>query len=128
MTERTVVTWIAVSLAAGCGDGDGLGPDAEAVSPKYVQLAAGARHNCALDETGQAYCWGFGGLGGPVTEQHSPTAITGGFTFYDIRTMGEHSCGLASGGVVYCWGRNVTGQLGDGTTTGSAIPVRVLDP
>jgi len=36
-----------------------------------------------------------------------------------------HTCAVRAGGTLWCWGHNDSGQLGDGTTTGSALPVRI---
>jgi alpha-tubulin suppressor-like RCC1 family protein len=42
-----------------------------------------------------------------------------------IATGGFHACAVVTGSSVKCWGYNGFGQLGDGTTTDSSIPVTV---
>src|SRR5207248_840583 len=43
-----------------------------------------------------------------------------------ITAGGSHSCALTSAGGVACWGRNVSGELGDGTTTNRLTPAAVV--
>jgi alpha-tubulin suppressor-like RCC1 family protein len=99
-----------------------------------TQITAGYEHTCALDSTGTAYCWGlnaYGQLGdGSTTSSNVPVAVDisgvlAGQTLTQITVGVVNTCALDSAGDAYCWGWNAFGQLGDGTTTSSSVPVAV---
>ena len=93
---------------------------------------------CALLTGGTIKCWGYNGKGqlgdgttydGVIT---SPVDVSGISTATSIALGVSHSCALLTGGAIKCWGYNgdnagngMGGQLGDGTTTDSAVPVDV---
>jgi alpha-tubulin suppressor-like RCC1 family protein len=43
--------------------------------------------------------------------------------FSQIAVGGGYACGLDSGGLLYCWGSNAFGAFGNGSTSGSNVPV-----
>ncbi len=84
---------------------------------------------CAV-RAGAALCWGFG-LGGVLgngstSNSAVPVQVSGLTSGVSQVSSGiAQACALKSDGAVSCWGGNTAGQLGDGTTTGSATPVQV---
>jgi alpha-tubulin suppressor-like RCC1 family protein len=86
---------------------------------------------CAMLSTGQVKCWGTGGYGelgnGTTKSSDVPVAVTG---ISDAKTIaidgdGESYCAVLATGHTSCWGYNLKGELGNGTTTNSDVPVAV---
>lgn len=104
---------------------------------------SGTYRTCAI-MSGSLYCWGRnarGQLGNnvyPGTNPENPSSgdrnipvkvakqsgVLEGKTVTDVFSAEFHNCALAEG-KVYCWGYNNRGQLGNNTTTDSAVPVQV---
>jgi alpha-tubulin suppressor-like RCC1 family protein len=107
-------------LALGAGDAVLAAQDGPSV--RFVKVAAGGTHSCALTDEGAAYCWGadyFGNLGNgtALTEPQlraSPVEMPAGVRFTTISVGGGHSCALATDGRAYCWGPDLHGEVGDG--------------
>lgn len=106
----------------------------------FSALSSGGSHTCGLTTNGAAYCWGAntGGQlgtgsetgpeqcdGGRVPCSTRPIAVTGGLTFSALSVGLGHTCTVTVASVAYCWGLNGRGQLGNGTTTDSSVPVKV---
>ena len=98
----------------------------------FAAVTAGRLHTCGVTPAGTAYCWGSNSVGqlgdGTVIDRSSPVPVPPptGVSFAAVTAGTAQTCGVTAEGVAYCWGANGSGQLGDGTTTGRLIPVRVL--
>lgn len=91
-----------------------------------TQISMGSNGGCLRTSAGSVKCWGSvfhrgdgnpGGALAPVT-----ASITG---VVKVSAGGRHACALRSDGTVWCWGENTQGQLGNGSTTDSLVPVQV---
>lgn len=124
------------------GDGDngqlGDGRKARTDTPVYVKLprhtkvtaiAAGADHLLAVTSTGGLLAWGDNSLGelGIGTKGTRLTAVRvklpRGVKVVSASAGLIHSLALTTTGRVLAWGGNTDGQLGDGSTAGSSVPV-----
>ncbi len=111
----------------------------------FSSVSVGGEHVCGQQGYYTAFCWGdnsFGQLGnGTMTNSSVPVPVTTnintgvgtGIGIINVSAGSSHTCGVAAyqDGFVslradVCWGDNSSGQLGNGTTTDSAVPVFVM--
>lgn len=97
----------------------------------FVSLSGSRLHTCGIDDQGDAYCWGDGGLGqlgdGLLQSSAVPVAVAGGlkFTALSASRAGGITCGLTLSGEAWCWGANLFGEIGNGGKALAAVPVPV---
>jgi hypothetical protein len=117
-----------------------------AAPARAVALAAGYAHACAVVVPGgQVWCWGddttgqlgpggagpfstapvlvtgITGVAAPAGPSAPPPIAAGGGVAGTPPSVFGHTCAVGAAGLA-CWGANGSGQLGDGTTAGSATP------
>lgn len=102
-----------------------------------LAVTVGSRHSCAISKSEGVKCWGqnnSGQLGnGDKTNKSVPVNVVGLATGAVALSAGGDNttristCAVTSNGGVKCWGSNADGQLGDGTTITSSVPVDVKD-
>jgi alpha-tubulin suppressor-like RCC1 family protein len=91
---------------------------------------------CASSEPDYPYCWGGNNMGqlgiGSTAQVSLPQVVGSTFTNTTSIAAGtdaNFACMVAEGGLgypgAYCWGDNTHGQLGNGTTKASDVPVPV---
>jgi alpha-tubulin suppressor-like RCC1 family protein len=86
-------------------------------------VTVGQDHACALDPSGNAFCWGHGqwnqvgqtaiGSAPPVAAP-TPVAVLTSVQFRALAAGDQHTCGIGTDNHIYCWGRDEFGQLGIG--------------
>ena len=95
-----------------------------------VSVGAGGMHTVIIKTDGSLWSWGYNSCGqlgdGTITNRHSPVKIMDNVIF---ASAGEaHTMAMKADGSLWAWGDNSYGQLelGDQTTTGTTIPIRII--
>ncbi|MEU7905959.1 hypothetical protein [Actinoplanes sp. NPDC049118] len=107
--------------------GDGANADRDApvkvaalAGRNLVEITTGARHSCAVDDEGVAWCWGDGShgqLGAPGVRGSAVPVRVGTRTgmrdpVVDISAGRDTTCATTAAGAAFCWGSDAYGQLG----------------
>jgi alpha-tubulin suppressor-like RCC1 family protein len=102
---------------------------------RWVRVAAGRTHAIAIADSDGLYSWGSNGhaeLGiGTTVASLVPIRVANppGVRSWRSVSVGEdHSAAMDDAGELYTWGAGDRGQLGTGSFTQSASPVRVVPP
>jgi RHS repeat-associated protein len=104
-----------------------------------ITAVAAGGHSLALTSTGTVLAWGpndSGQLGNGTTSTSGcqcistpgPVSVPSNMTINAVAAGGNHSLAVTSTGSVLAWGYNAFGQLGNGSTTDSALPWVSLPP
>lgn len=101
---------------------------------RVIAITAGFDHSTALTSDGSLFTWGDnydGTLGnGTTADSNVPVAVDmsgvlAGKRVTAISAGFNHVLAKTKGGFLISWGRNTYGQLGNGATVGSLVPVLV---
>ena len=115
--------FLCLAFAVACGDATGPGgqpnptAQSDAGSPLFKAVSTGDNTTCALDVTGQAYCWGSNFRGALATGDTSyrvtvPRAVAnqpGPFNYISVGAL--HQCAIARDARAYCWGQSQSPRL-----------------
>ena len=132
--DLTLACW---GRSAQLGDGsstDRLVPGPVPSLARVRAVAAYGGHVCALrDLPGTVECWGSNGdgqlgNGGGAGVVNTPVSVFGLTGVVGITTGSRHACALLADDSIQCWGANGSGQLGNGMTVSSSVPVTVMHP
>jgi len=98
-------------------------------SISWVSVSSGIYHTCGVKTDGTLYCWGYNNYGqlGDGTNNNSNIPVqeySQSTSWISVSVGQSHTCGVRTNGTLWCWGDNHYGQLGDGTTNNSNIPVQ----
>ena len=94
---------------------------------KFIDIATGKTHACALTTAGKVWCWGddtngqLGNAGGTSTTEPAAidyTNLTNEDHFTQIYAgRNDSTCGITADGKGWCWGNDASDQLGNGNAT-----------
>lgn len=130
----TLPSWAVPTPGAGPTAGGTTVTDTIPAGVTLSNVSGGAAFSVAMGSDRNVYAWGDNSAGqlgdGTMTSSAAAVAVKlpDGVTFTQVKAGGVGAIALGSDGNVYAWGNNDYGQLGDGTTSPAAAPVRMQLP
>jgi alpha-tubulin suppressor-like RCC1 family protein len=103
----------------------------QGITSGATAVATGGAEVCAIAAGGAAKCWGnnngTGSLGNGTTADSSvPVQVTGLTSGVKVISIAfETGCAVTATNGLVCWGSNDAGELGNGTTNNSLVPIAV---
>jgi alpha-tubulin suppressor-like RCC1 family protein len=102
------------------------------ITTRILSVSSGGAHTCAVTSSHGIKCWGLnseGQLGDGRTILKEPPVDVVGLASGAVSVASgmRHTCALLDNGHVECWGNNGGGQLGNGSTVDSPLPLAVSD-
>jgi len=96
----------------------------------WKQVASGY-HTAAIKTDGTLWLWGpqsfYGGLGNNSTISRStPITTTAGGTNWKQVSVSQHTAAIKTDGTLWTWGKGAFGQMGNGFSSDSRVPIRVF--
>ena len=100
------------------------------LSGSVADVSAGFYHTCAVKTDGTVWCWGDNASGqigdGSTTPRLTPSEVSSlGGPAAEVSANNSFTCARRTDGTLWCWGGNTDGELGNGSTVPSSLPVQV---
>jgi alpha-tubulin suppressor-like RCC1 family protein len=98
--------------------------------PRNAHHVAGGGGFAVEIRNGEIWAWGNNtngqlGIGNNLQQEVPVREATTASNWSDINPGKSHVLALKADGTLWAWGRNLEGQLGNGTTTSSNVPIQV---
>jgi alpha-tubulin suppressor-like RCC1 family protein len=135
-TNNTLWGWGANGsgqLGNNAGTGTVSAPRQISTDADWTIVSAGGLHTLAIRNGGTLWAWGANadgqlGDGSGGDDVVSPVQVGSDRTWVSVSAGASHSAALKADNTLWTWGLNADGQLGNGRTVTSPIPVNIPNP